>query len=78
MQRVLHEILRRASDNTDRSNKKRKLDVANCSDGKFAEEMYDRETRGHRPGMSDWNIKRKKPNDWEISGPMARYTAVYQ
>ena len=77
MQRVLHEILRRSCD-SDRSNKKRKYDLLHRNDGKFAEEMFDRETRGPRPGLNDYNIKRNRTEDWEAAaGARKKYTLVY-
>ena len=68
MQRVLFEILRRSQiDNPDRVNKKRKVDTMS-TDGKFAEERYERETRGARPGRSDWAKKRRTLDlEWHAS-----------
>ena len=77
MQRVLYEILRRSRE-ADRSNKKRKHDLLHRSDGKFAEEMYDRETRGSRPGLVDYTIKRRRTEEWEsTTGARKMYTTVY-
>src|SRR5204863_343728 len=77
MQRVLYEILRRSCD-SDRSNKKRKHDLLHRTDGKFAEEMFDRETRGSRPGLMDYTIKRKRTEEWEATaGARKKYTLVY-
>ena len=77
MQRVLHEILRRSCD-TERSSKKRKRDVLPRRDGKFAEEAYDRETRGARPGLMDFTVKRKGTDDWKASASSKKmYTSVY-
>jgi hypothetical protein len=77
MQRVLSEILRRSYDN-ERSGKKRKHEALVRNDGKFAEEMYDRETRGVRPGWTDFDIKRKRMDDWDTSSSAKKmYTAVY-
>ena len=77
MQRVLHEIFRRSYD-SDRSNKKRKYDLLHRPDGKFAEEMFDRETRGPRPGLTDYTNKRKRTEDWEgTAGARKKYTLVY-
>jgi len=66
MQRVLFEILRRSqTDNPERMSKKRKLDITFTNDGKFAEERYDRETRGTRPGRIEWNVKKRRTHaEW--------------
>jgi hypothetical protein len=75
MQRVLSEILRRSYD-IERSIKKRKHDTLVRNDGKFAEEMYDRESRGARPGSEDF--KRKRTDDWDTRASTKKmYTAVY-
>ena|SRR6266496_2421605 len=77
MQRVLYEILRRSCD-TERSIKKRKHETLIRKDRKFAEEMYDRETRGARPGMMDFTIKRKRTEDWDTTASVKKmYTSVY-
>jgi len=77
MQRVLSEILRRSCD-TERSTKKRKHEILVRNDGKFAEAMYDRETRGARPGLMDFTIKRKRTEDCDTSASTKKmYTAVY-
>jgi hypothetical protein len=57
MQRVLHEILRRSYD-TDRSLKNRKQSIEARQDGMFAETSFNRETRGARPGMTEFKRKR--------------------
>lgn len=75
MQRVLSEILRRSGD-AERSIKKRKHESLVRNDGKFAEEMYDCETRGARPGSTDF--KRKRADDWDRSASDKKmYTDVY-
>ena len=59
MQRVLYEILRRSTENADKSqSRKRKMGARN--DGKYAEELFTRESRGPRPGMIDWIAKRRR------------------
>jgi hypothetical protein len=64
MQRVLHEILRRACD-IDRP-RKRKADPP--SDGKYAENLYDRENRSARPGQLDFTgTKRRRVEDFHSS-----------
>jgi hypothetical protein len=72
MQRVLFEILRRSkNDLPERINKKRKLDTAFTDAGKFAEERYDRETRGARPGRNDWTNKKKRTDsEWQATKRM--------
>jgi hypothetical protein len=69
MQRVLFEILRRSQvDNPYRINKKRKLDNTLTDSGKFAEERYDRETRGARPGRADWTMKKMRTeSEWHAA-----------
>ena len=69
MQRVLFEILRRSQvDNPDLNTKKRKLDNTFPDTGKFAEERYDRETRGARPGRADWTMKKRRTDsEWQAA-----------
>jgi hypothetical protein len=77
MQRVLYEILRRSCDTTERNNRKRKSDYIEPNiEGKYAEEQYSRETRGPRPGMIDWAIKKRRTEEWDISGARRMYTGV--
>jgi hypothetical protein len=77
MQRVLSEILRRSCD-AERPIKKRKYEPEDQNGGKFAEEMYDRESRGARPGWKDFMAKRKKTDDRDASASVKKkYTAVY-
>jgi len=79
MQRVLFEILRRSSDtSTERQSKKRKSDVLTRDDGKYAEQGFRRETRGARPGMIDWQVKRRCTEGWEQSLGKKMYNAVYE
>jgi hypothetical protein len=78
MQRVLYEILRRSCDNTDRTSKKRKSSaLLPSNDGKFAEQLYDRETRGARPGLIDWTVKRKRTDDWGTLMGKRMYTEAH-
>jgi hypothetical protein len=75
MQRVLHEIMRRSLDSSERYSKKRKSDAKEPrDDGMYAEESFNRETRGARPGMADWlhNIKRRR-TDSSLSGARRMY-----
>jgi hypothetical protein len=77
MQRVLYEILRRSCDSTERNTRKRKSDFSEPRiDGKYAEENFTRETRGPRPGMIDWAIKKRRTEEWDISGARRMYTGV--
>ena len=76
MQRVLYEILRRSCDN-ERSTKKRKSEALEASyDGKYAEELHDRETRGARPGLMDWTRKRNRTQEWSTLGAKRMYRAT--
>ena len=79
MQRVLFEILRRSQiDNPERLNKKRKLDTTSIEDGKYAEERYDRETRGARPGRIDWTIKKRRTeSEWQAADARRMHTSGY-
>jgi hypothetical protein len=64
MQRVLNEILRRACD-IDRP-RERKSDPP--TDGKYAENLYDRENRSARPGQLDFtDTKRRRVEDFHSS-----------
>ena len=78
MQRVLFEILRRASEGMDRHNtKKRKAEIlATRDDGKFAEETFNRDSRGARPGMVAWPGKRFRTEDWGITGMRKMYDCL--
>jgi len=75
MQRVLYEILRRSCD-SDRTNKKRKHDFITQKDGKYAEELYDRENRGHRPGMMNYHVKRRRTEESEPVNAHKRHATV--
>ena len=79
MQRVLFEILRRSQiDNPEKVNKRRKLDMTSIDDGKYAEERYDRETRGARPGRVDWaNKKRRTESEWAAADTKRMHTSGY-
>jgi hypothetical protein len=79
MQRVLSEILRRSCDTTpsDRHSKKRKSEILLArEDGKYAEQEFRRESRGARPGLVDWQIKRRCTNEWEGSAGRRLFGAV--
>jgi hypothetical protein len=68
MQRVLSEMLRRSCDPTERATKKRTADIDTdepSSDDRYAEQLYDRETRGARPGYMAWERKRKRTEEWD-------------
>jgi hypothetical protein len=72
MQRVLYEILRRSNENmekTQNQSRKRKPEaLLAADDGKFAERLYSRQTRGPRPGMVDWSAKRRRVSEeWDLS-----------
>jgi hypothetical protein len=79
MQRVLFEILRRSQvDNPEHlSVLKRKLDNTTFNDdAKFAEQRYDRETRGSRPGRIDWTIKKKRTKlEWHTAQTKRMHTS---
>jgi len=72
MQRVLYEILRRTNENMEKiqpQSRKRKAETQYLrEDGKFAERLFTKETRGPRPGMVNWTPKRRKAaEEWELS-----------
>ena len=79
MQRVLFEILRRSRDSNDRATKKRKVDTMLREDGKYAEELYDRETRGERPGLISWTaLKHRRTGEYDTANTRMMHMAVYQ
>jgi hypothetical protein len=71
MQRVLFEILRRSHDN-DRYSRKRKVEPESREDGKYAEELFRRETRGARPGRDAWLAKRRKMEKEDFGRRMSK------
>ena len=75
MQRVLYEILRRSNEGVEKSqSRKRKAEnLFTRDDGKYAEELFTKETRGPRPGMIDWIAKRRRVEEWDISGMKRTY-----
>ena len=59
MQRVLHEILRRASD-IDQPRKRKAGSASIRPDGKYAESLYDLENRSARPGQLDFTSEKRR------------------
>ena len=82
MQRVLFEILRRSqfaqNENPERVNKKRKFDGPLAEDGKYAEQRYSPETRGARPGRTDWTSKKRRAElEWQAADMRRMHTAAH-